>query len=118
MIKDTERDINVVYRILKYCKDVEKAISHFENSFDKFKNDVVFINAVSMPIMQIGELSKHLSDEFKSSHSDIPWSVIRGMRNFLAHDYYAVDIEVVWKTAVGDIPSLAEFCEKVISDKE
>lgn len=116
MITKSERDITVIYRVLKYCLEAEKAVEHFGRDLDEFKNNAVFRNAVSMPIMQIGELTKHLSDEFKTSHTDIPWSIIRGMRNWFAHDYYKMDIEEIWNAAVDDIPTLADFCEKVLAD--
>lgn len=105
MITKLERDITVIYRILRYYGDVEKAIAHFGNSLEKFKNDVVFRNAVSMPIIQIGELTKHLSGEFKTSHADIPWSIIRGMRNWFAHSYYKMNLEEIWNAAVNDVPT-------------
>lgn len=72
MISDRERDITVIYRILKYCDDIDKAIALFGNSLEKFENDAVFRNAISMPVFQIGELTNHLSDEFKTSHTNIP----------------------------------------------
>lgn len=50
MITDTERDITIIYRILKYCGDIDKATEHFGKSFETFKNDAVFRNAVGMPI--------------------------------------------------------------------
>lgn len=115
MITDNERDITVICRILKYCIEVEKAIELFGKSLENFKNNAVFRNAVSMPIMQIGELTKHISDEFKASHTDIPWSVIRGMRNWFAHSYYGMDITKIWETAVDDIPVLRGFCEDIVN---
>lgn len=117
MITDSERDITVIYRILKYCSDIDKAVAHFGNSFDKFKDDDVFRNAISMPVFQIGELTNHLSDEFKTSHTNIPWVIIRGMRNWFAHNYYGMDIEAIWKTVVDDIPVLRKFCEDIVNNQ-
>lgn len=118
MISDRERDVTVIYRILKYCSDIDKAVEHFGNSFDKFNDDAVFRNAISMPVFQIGELTNHLSDEFKASHTNIPWSEIRGMRNLFAHEYYGMNIDKIWEVAVEDIPALAKFCEKVLAEWE
>lgn len=118
MITKAERDIAIIHRILKYCGDVDKAIEHFGKSFDIFKNVDIFRNAVGMAIMQIGELSNHLSEEFRISHSDVPWKQIRGMRNMFAHDYYGIDIEAIWRTAVDDIPVLRKFCEGVFDEQK
>lgn len=115
MITRSDRDITVVYRILKYCSDIDKATAHFGNSFEDFKSDVVFRNAISMPIFQIGELTNHLSEEFKSSHTNIPWAIIRGMRNWFAHNYYKMDLDKIWEAVVEDVPKLRKFCEDVLA---
>jgi uncharacterized protein with HEPN domain len=44
----------------------------------------------------------------KARHADIPWSQITGMRNILFHDYFGVDLEEVWSTAMRDMPDLKE----------
>ncbi len=45
MITKNERDIAVIYRVLKYCMEAEKAIEHFGKDLDEFKNNAVFRNA-------------------------------------------------------------------------
>ena len=54
----------------------------------------------------VGEAAKHLSSEFREKHIDMPWKDIAGMRDKLIHDYFGVDIEAVWETAIRDIPIL------------
>lgn len=75
-------------------------------------SDVVIRNAISMAEFQIGELTGHLSDDFKEqTKEEIPWKKIRGMRNIFAHDYISMDAKQIWKVAVEDIPVLRKFCE-------
>jgi uncharacterized protein with HEPN domain len=64
----------------------------------------------------IGEASRNLSDAFLDQHSNIPWQDIIGMRNRIAHAYFAVDLRAVWDTAVTDIPALREWIERVLSE--
>lgn len=45
----------------------------------------------------------------------MPWHLIRAMRNWFAHDYYAMDINRIWETATKDISALREFCESVLN---
>ena len=91
-------------------------IEQFGKSYEKFSDSIAYHNSVSMSIYQVGEVSNHLSDEFKENHSDIPWRQIRAMRNLFAHQYYQMNIEKIWEVAVNDIPDLAEFCEKVLKE--
>ena len=67
-----------------------------------------------MCLMQIGELSNHLSEDFKSTHTDIPWTAVRGMRNIVAHEYGNIDFEIVWETASIEIKELYNFCLSII----
>lgn len=72
-----------------------------------------------MPIslLQIGELSGKLSDAFRSqTDTQIPWGSIRGMRNLFAHNYGSMSREVIWKSALEDIPILLTFCEEQLND--
>lgn len=64
-----------------------------------------------MCIIQMGELANRLSDEAKESSRNIPWRVIRGMRNLHAHDYEIVDLKIVWNTLMEDIPALKKKLE-------
>lgn len=116
MITDSDRDIFIIRRILKYCNEVGDVIRLCANSFETFDNVFIFRNSASMSIQQIGELVKHLSDDFKQVHSDIPWSEIRGMRHRFAHDYYEMNHEIIWTTATEDIPELRKFCESVLKE--
>ena len=74
-------------------------------------NSSTYRNAVTMPILQIGELSNHLSEEFKQQNKQIPWNEMRGIRNLMAHQYHSVDFEIIWDTSRIDIPALREFCK-------
>jgi uncharacterized protein with HEPN domain len=68
-----------------------------------------------MSMMQIGELSGSLSDEFKdATRGEMKWSAIKGMRNLFAHAYASMDKQVIWEAALRDIPDLMNFCRKMI----
>ena len=82
------RDETIVRKMLLYCEDIEAANMHFADNQAVFFDDRqgrVYRNAVSMPILQIGELAKQLSDAFISEHSLIPWKQIIRMRDLFAH---------------------------------
>lgn len=78
--------------IKSYCEDVAKTIRRFGEEYETFLNDTDYLNSISMSIMQIGELSIGLSDEFKRTEgAQMPWGSIRGMRNMYAHAYAKMD---------------------------
>ena len=104
--------------MLVYCDDIADFIKRFGNDYDVFANDRAYINAVSMYILQIGELANGLSEEYRSETKDeMLWRMIRGMRNLLAHAYAEMDEHVLWETVVDDIPMLAEFCKKQLGQE-
>ena len=105
------RDKSVLQHIKSHCDDIEGFVKRFGKDFDIFTSDKAYFNAVSMGILQIGELAGSLSEEYRAKTSGkIPWSNIKGMRNIVAHDYGSVDEGLLWETAIEDIPVLLEFC--------
>ena len=72
-MRPLERDLTVIRKMLGYCGEIDEAHTGFGRSFDVFQTSSVYRNAVSLCLMQIGELSNHLSAEFKDGHKEIPW---------------------------------------------
>ena len=62
----------------------------------------------------IGEAADHVSREFQGTHPEIPWPVIIGMRNRLAHAYFEVDLDRAWDTVKDDLPPLIAQLEKIV----
>ncbi len=94
-------------------------MERFGEDQDIFTSDRAYFNAVSMAILQIGELANGLSEGFREmTKEQMPWGMIRGMRNWLAHAYGEMDEGVLWETATRDIPALLRFCEEVLSGED
>jgi uncharacterized protein with HEPN domain len=55
---------------------------------------------------RIGEAAARLGREFQEAHPQVPWREMVAMRNLLVHEYFSVDLEEVWETAVRDLPLL------------
>ena len=110
-----KKNIDIPWHILMYCEDIGAALEHFGREKDIFDTDRDYRNSVCMSLLQIGELTGHLTEDFREGTKDfIYWPAIKGMRNLFAHNYGAVDVGLVWETAVSDIPVLHEFCERTI----
>ena len=110
----SKRDMEIIRHIHRYCGEIEETITFFGNDKTVFLSNAIYRNAAATPIEQIGELVKRLSDDFISTHSDMPWKAIKGMRTWFAHQYLTMDREIMWKVMQEDIPVLKAFCVKII----
>jgi uncharacterized protein with HEPN domain len=63
-------------------------------------------DAVIRNLQVLAESSKRLSDTLKAAHPEINWPGISGFRNLLVHDYFSVDLGIVWQVVAVDMPSL------------
>lgn len=86
------------------------AIARFtaQTSQAQFADDDLTSSAVLQKLLIIGEAATRLSDDFKSKTREVPWREIVGFRNIAVHAYFAVDWEMVWRTAIQDAPMLRE----------
>lgn len=90
--------------ILKSIEEIEKNARYI--SGDEFFDSVTIQDAVVRRLEIIGEAVKNLPNSFKNKHPEIPWKKIAGTRDVLIHEYFGVDIELVWKVVKNDIPKL------------
>ena len=111
------REVNriVLQKMLEYCNDIDDFMSHFNASYEVYLSDKIFRSSVDMYVLQIGELTTRLTDDFKAQHSEIPWRKIKGLRNVYVHDYENVDFEQAWLTLTKDIPELKMWLEQVLA---
>jgi uncharacterized protein with HEPN domain len=82
--------------------------------FDAFVADGVLIHALEREFEIIGKAARRISDAYRSSHPEIPWRGIIGLRNVIAHDYSDVDLTSLWKTLREDLPALLETLERLL----
>ncbi len=71
-MNEYNRDQRILEHIISYCQQIEEAVSRFGNDFDLFEQDAVYHNAVSLCILQIGELVGNLTEDFRVQHKEIP----------------------------------------------
>ena len=113
-----ERDMTIIEKILEYCTQIAGTHKRFNDSYEQFEADFIYRNAICLCLLQIGELSGKLSNEFKEDNGEIPWRAIRGMRNMVAHEYGHIDIPTLWNTSHKYILELKSFCETVLAIEE
>ncbi len=107
------RDASRLEHIAEYCESIEAAVSRFGGSFESFRQDKAYHDLVCFYLLQIGELSGHLSTEMRlDSSGRIEWNQMKGMRNIVAHHYGSIRLDIVWNTVKQDVPPLKAFCEE------
>jgi uncharacterized protein with HEPN domain len=73
----------------------------------------IVMDAVAMRLLEVGEAVKAISPELTATEPDIPWSDIAGMRDFLAHHYFATNPEIIQLTIDKRLPPLAGAVERM-----
>lgn len=108
-----ERDTDLIRHMLRYCEDASEAASQ-AGTEEVFSENRVLQHAVAMCVLEIGELAKHLSDEFVQAHTEMPWRAITRMRDLYAHHYHKTDVHQLWRTAAEDLQGLRDFCKQIL----
>ncbi len=85
-------------------------------SYDDFVSDRKTRNSVARELEIIGEAARHIPVDIEAFYSQIPWRLMRDMRNVIAHEYFGVDWQIVWETAVHDLPVLRPLLESILND--
>ena len=78
-------------------------------------NDPMLRFAIERQLEIIGEAANHLSDELKLNNPEIEWRKIVAFRNFIIHEYFGVDLELVWDIISNKIPPLKATIERMNS---
>ena len=106
----TKKDKAYLRHILDAVSDIKRFMEGLtkEEFFENKEKQYAALRALEI----IGEATKNLSKEMKAKHSEIQWRDIAGMRDKLIHEYFGVNLNLVWETVKKNIPEL----EKQISE--
>ena len=94
-------------RILRYTSG---------KSYEDLVSDDMMYYAVVKNIEIIGEAANMLTTAFQQTHPDTPWKMVRGMRNYIVHEYFQIDDIVVWDVVTNNIPELREQVIRYLND--
>ena len=91
--------------VLAFVKDL---------SFEEFCNDRKTSSAVIREFEIIGEAVGKIPDELKQKHPDVEWQDIKDFRNLLIHEYFGVDMEIMWKIIQENLPVLMNAVKEIL----
>ena len=94
-------------RLLDIVENVDAALNFVEGlDYELFAKDDKTQYAVLRALEIISEASRHIPDDIKARHPDIPWRAVRDAGNVYRHGYQAVTLEVDWNTVTRDLEPL------------
>ena len=79
----------------------------------KFCDSHMVQDAVIRNLQTIAESAQRLSDGLKATEPEVPWRAIAGFRNVLVHDYFEIDLDVVWSVVDHDLPELVAAVDRM-----
>ena len=85
---------------------------------DEFNGNEMAQSAVLREFQVIGEAARLISDATKTQHTSIQWPAVSGMRNRVIHEYFNIDLAIVWDTIRDDIPPLIEQLAQIVPSEE
>lgn len=100
----------VLKHILEDLLDVDSFVQGVSQK--AFEASPLLKKAVSMSLINIGELTRELPDSLKHRNPHIPWRSIIGLRNRAAHGYHTLDTEIMWNIANFELSDLERVVRK------
>jgi len=105
---------DTLIRLNHIAESIRRIESYTENIFlEEFEQSELIQDAVFKNLEIIGEAAYKLKNSYKLENSKIEWKKIEGLRHRLVHDYYEIDIEIIWNTIQKRIPELKSQIEEI-----
>jgi len=101
---------------IRECIEKIEYLAQILYTQDNFEKNWIEQDAIIRNLEIIGEASVNISDDLKQNYPDIAWKEMRGMRNFVTHQYFGVELSDIWSTVINDIPLLKGQIQKIIKN--
>ncbi len=102
--------------------DIVNAIASIQQrtagmSFEEFTENETVAKAVLYDFVVIGEAAINIPTEVQVKYPDIPWRFMSDMRNVIAHEYFQVNLRIVWNTARNNLPPLTASLNALLHEE-
>lgn len=116
-MSDGPRDARVAELLDQMRRGAGDALAFVDDmEREDFLTDLRTQRAVVMSLMIVGEAAARVAadhPDFTAGHPDVPWRAMRGMRNRIAHGYFEIDLDVVWRTVCDELPALMDRVDAI-----
>jgi uncharacterized protein with HEPN domain len=102
-------------RLLDAIEQIELIASFSARGRDAFFDDLMVQSAILHRLALLGEACRGVSPELRAEHPEIPWPQIVGFRNVVIHEYFGLDLELVWEIVAEHIATLGEQLNSVVA---
>jgi uncharacterized protein with HEPN domain len=102
-------------RLLDALEQIELIRKFAEAGRETFFNDALIQSAILHRLALLGEACRGVSTELRVAHPEIPWNQIIAFRNVVIHQYFGIDLELVWAIITGHITALRSSLETILS---
>ncbi len=104
-----------------YINDIQESLEKIARytkglSFEDFSKNEVLIDAIVARFIVIGEAASHLTENTRHQFPDIPWRKIIGLRNLVVHEYFKIDLPILWKIISVDLPTTKAQLDSIIEN--
>jgi uncharacterized protein with HEPN domain len=86
-------------------------------SFAEFIEDEKTFDAVVRNLEVIGEAAKHIPSDVRDRYPRVAWSRIAGLRDIVAHEYFGLDVDILWDIIQNHVPALLEEVQRILSQE-
>ena len=100
--------------IVEAIDDISRLIAALTHE-DFYANDTI-VKAVLYNMAVIGEAARRIPSHIRTLHPEIPWREIGDMRNVVIHEYFGVDLQIVWETIQHDLPPLVPLFRAILAE--
>jgi uncharacterized protein with HEPN domain len=109
--------------LIDYLYDIKDAMNKAEiflgeMDLDTLKKDDRTIYAVIRTLEIMGEAAKKIPADIRDKYPRIPWRELCAIRDKVIHNYFGVDLDVIYKTITEDIPEVKPFINEMINSLE
>ena len=102
-----------------FLEDMRKAcdkILRYTHGFNQaqFVADEKTFDAVMRDLEIIGEAAKHIPADVRAQHPQVEWRKIAGLRDVVIHEYFGVDLEIIWDIVTREVPVLVQHLQRIL----
>jgi len=112
-MKSTEYKL-FIEDILESIEKIQRYIKNLD--YEKFKDNELVADAVIRNLEIIGEASKNIPDNIRAKYPNVPWRRMIGLRNITAHEYFGVDLNIIWEIITTNLPETKPKIELILED--